>query len=133
MQILKRGQQIDFMGKRRLAMVFSLTLIVIAIGAMFARGLSLGIDFTGGTLIEVGYSESVDLESVRSALQAGGYGDSSVQQFGTPRDVLIRLSGGNQGGDSARLSNEVFAALSKAADSEVAAATRGIRWSPGRR
>lgn len=119
MQILKSGQRIDFMGKRQLAIVFSAIVILIAVGALFARGLSLGIDFTGGTLIEVGYSEAADLESVRAALANSGYGDSSVQQFGTPRDVLIRLAGGSEEGASSRLSNEVFAALQRAADSEL--------------
>jgi len=118
MKIIKSGQAIDFMGKRRLAMLFSLALIVVALGSIATRGLSLGIDFTGGTLIEVGYVDPVDLESVRIALTEGGYGDSSVQQFGTPRDILIRLGESGEG-DSARLSNEVFAALSKAASSEL--------------
>ena len=89
MKILKSKQNIDFMGKRQIALVFSLVLIAISIGSIVARGLSLGIDFTGGTLIEVGYSEPADLESVRKALVDSGHGDSSVQQFGTPRDILI--------------------------------------------
>ncbi|MGB5200968.1 MAG: protein translocase subunit SecF [Sedimenticolaceae bacterium] len=118
MRILKSGQQIDFMGKRQIAAIASLVLIVIAIGAIVVRGLSLGIDFTGGTLIEVGYTQPADLESVRAALVESGHGDSSVQQFGTSRDVLIRLGSG-EGDDSARLSNEVFAALSKAVDNQV--------------
>ena len=118
MKILRSKQTIDFMGRRQIALVFSLVLITIALGSIVVRGLSLGIDFTGGTLIEVGYSESANLESVRKALAESGYGDSSVQQFGTPRDILIRLAG-NGDGDSARLSNEVFAALEKAAESEV--------------
>ncbi len=106
------------MGKRQIAAIASLVLIVIAIGAIVVRGLSLGIDFTGGTLIEVGYTQPADLESVRAALVESGHGDSSVQQFGTSRDVLIRLGSG-EGDDSARLSNEVFAALSKAVDNQV--------------
>ena len=118
MKILKSKQNIDFMGKRQIALVFSLVLIAIAIGSIVARGLSLGIDFTGGTLIEVGYSEPADLESVRKALVDSGHGDSSVQQFGTPRDILIRLAS-SADADSASLSNEVFAALSKAADTQV--------------
>ena len=118
MQIIKHGKTIDFMGKRRLALAVSLAVIFIALASIATRGLSLGIDFTGGTLIEVGYSEPADLESVRVALATGGYGDASVQQFGTPRDILIRL-GSSGDGDSARLSNDVFAALTKAASSEV--------------
>jgi preprotein translocase subunit SecF len=118
MKILKSKQNIDFMGKRQIALVFSLVLIAISVGSIVARGLSLGIDFTGGTLIEVGYSEPADLESVRKALVDSGHGDSSVQQFGTPRDILIRLAS-SPDADSARLSNEVFAALSRAADSKI--------------
>ena len=119
MRLFKIEQTIDFMGKRRLAMTISAVVLLIAAGALIARGLNLGIDFTGGTLIEVGYSEPAKLESVRNALAGAGYGDSSVQQFGTPRDILIRLAGGSGEGEGARLSNEVFDALSKAADSEV--------------
>jgi len=119
MRILKSDRKIDFMSRRRLAMVFSLVLILVSIGAIVARGLNLGIDFTGGTLIEVGYSEAVELDSVRNALNAGGYGDSAVQRFGTPRDILIRLPSTGEEGESARLSNEVFAALSKASDNEL--------------
>jgi preprotein translocase subunit SecF len=119
MRILKSGQTIDFMGKRQLALAFSAVLILIAIGSIAFRGLDLGIDFTGGTLIEVGYSEEVDLESVRTALAGAGYGDSSVQQFGTPRDVLIRMAGGGEEGEGSRLSNEVFNALAAATDSQV--------------
>ncbi len=119
MQILKRGQLIDFMGKRKLAVMISAVFMVIVIGSIFARGLNLGIDFTGGTLIEVGYVEPADLASVREALATAGYGDASVQQFGTPRDVLIRLGTGVEEGDSARLSNAVFAALSDAVDGQV--------------
>ena len=119
MRIINTGKTIDFLGRRKLAMTFSAVLILIAIGSLVARGLDLGIDFTGGTLIEVGYSEPADLDSVRAALEGAGYGDSSVQQFGTPKDILIRMAGGSEAGEGARLSNEVFAALSKAASSEV--------------
>ena len=118
MKIIGSKQNIDFMGKRQIAMVLSLVLITVAVGSIVVRGLSLGIDFTGGTLIEIGYGEPANLENVRKALVDAGYGESSVQQFGTPRDILIRLAS-SADADSSRLSNEVFAALSKAADSEV--------------
>jgi preprotein translocase subunit SecF len=119
MRIIKTGQVIDFMSKRQIAMAVSLLLIVVAIGAIAWRGLNLGIDFTGGTLIEVGYSQPVDLATVRTALEGGDFGDASVQQFGTPRDILIRLSGGGEEGEGARLSNAVFNALAAASDDEV--------------
>ncbi len=118
MKFLQSGSEIRFMEKRKLAMAFSAVLMLIAIGSLFARGLSLGIDFTGGTLIEVGYQEDANIESIRAALADNGFGDSSVQQFGTPRDVLIRLATGELG-DSSKVSDRVFAALSKAVDGKV--------------
>jgi preprotein translocase subunit SecF len=120
MNIMPKGVQFDFLGKRNLAMAFSAAMLLIAVGAMILRGLDLGIDFTGGTLIEVAYTEEADLDSVRAALAGAGY-QGSVQQFGTPRDILIRLgtSAGEGEGASSRVSNEVFAALSAAADGKV--------------
>ena len=118
MQILKSGTKIDFMGRRKLAMVFSVVILVVALGALFMRGLSLGIDFTGGTLIELGYQDDADIPAIRAVLEQGGYGDSSVQQFGTPRDVLIRLAQGEED-SSSRVSNEVFGLLSNAVDGRV--------------
>ncbi len=109
MQILKTGTVIDFMGKRRLAMYLSVALLAVAIVALAVRGLQLGIDFTGGTLIEVGYQENVDLESVRKSLAEAGFGDSTVQHFGTLRDVLIRLAPRDT--NTAELGTQVLQAL----------------------
>ena len=87
-----RRTEIDFMGKRRLAFAFSLLLILVAIGSLATRGLNFGIDFTGGTLIEVGYSQPQELEPIRSVLQEGGFDAAQVQYFGSSREVLIRLA-----------------------------------------
>lgn len=111
MQLLKDNLNFDFMGKRKLAVIISLILIIISIAAIVARGLNLGIDFTGGTLVEVGYSESVELESVRQALTTSGYGDAIVQHFGTAKDVLIRLPVTDKDADKAALSNRVLESL----------------------
>ena len=86
-----KNTKIDFLGKRKLALAISLLAIVVSIGALVTRGLNFGIDFTGGTLVEAGYEEAVEIQGVRSALAEGGFDDAVVQHFGTSRDVLIRL------------------------------------------
>ncbi len=92
MKLIKEKLNIDFMGKRKLTMIFSVTLMLISVGSFFTRGLNLGVDFTGGTLVEVGYSEVVDLESVRNALAISEFNEATVQYFGSARDVLIRVA-----------------------------------------
>jgi len=92
MQLLKTKLAIDFMGKRRYAMVLSAILLAVSLGALVSKGLNFGIDFTGGTLIEVGYPEAVELEGIRGALADGGFGNPQVQHFGTSRDVLVRIA-----------------------------------------
>lgn len=119
MQLLKENLNFDFMGKRKLALIISLVLIIISIAAMVSRGLNLGIDFTGGTIVEVGYTQSVDLEPVRQALASGGFGDSIVQHFGTAKDVLIRLPVADNDDDKAQLSNNVLEALAATGKPEM--------------
>ncbi len=85
---------IDFMGQRRLAMLFSVTLLLVAIGSLAVKQLNWGLDFTGGTLVEVHYSETVDLNAIRNTLDAEGYSGAIVVSFGTDRDVMIRLPKG---------------------------------------
>ena len=110
MKILKDNLAIDFMGKRHLAALLSGVLLIVSIGALVANSLNFGIDFTGGTLIEVGYPQAVDLEDVRSALAAGDFGQSQAQNFGSSRDVLVRIAP-QAGKQSAQLSEDVLAAL----------------------
>jgi preprotein translocase subunit SecF len=106
------------MGKRNFAMIFSAILLLGAVGSIVTRGLSMGIDFTGGTLIGVGYTQDANLPAIRETLTQGGHGDASVQQFGTAKDVLIRLAKSEEQ-SSSTLSNEVFGMLSKAVDGQV--------------
>jgi len=117
MRILGKATQIDFMGKRKHALVFSALLILIAFGSLVTRGLNFGIDFTGGTIIEVAYPETADLGELRQVLADAGYPDAQVQHFGTSRDVLIRIAP-QEGRDRAELSDEVLSAL-MAADNAV--------------
>ncbi|MFK7794600.1 MAG: protein translocase subunit SecF [Gammaproteobacteria bacterium] len=110
MQLLNESLNIDFLGKRKVAWIISAVLIAISIASLSTRGLNLGIDFTGGTLVEVGYQQAVELEPIRDALEEASFEDAIVQHFGTAKDVLIRLPAA--GGDKAsELSNQVLAAL----------------------
>lgn len=119
MQLIRRQTRIDFMAQRRLAMILSISILLLSIGALALRGLSLGVDFTGGTLIELGYSQSADLAQIRATLTEQNLGDASVQHFGTPQDVLIRLAGGQEDNRST-LSNQVYTALASASQDPVA-------------
>ena len=83
---------INFMGKRKLAMVFSLLLIIISIGSLATKGLNLGIDFTGGYLIEAGYENDVNLDEVRTALDNAKFKDARVQNFGSSKDIIVRIA-----------------------------------------
>jgi preprotein translocase subunit SecF len=91
LEFLKQDTRIDFIGRRRIAALISISVIVIVLLSLFFRGLNLGIDFTGGTLVEVSYSSSVNTEEVRTNLRRSGLDGVVVQYFGTSRDVLIRL------------------------------------------
>ena len=82
---------IDFLGKRKIAMVFSLILIIISLASLATRGLTFGIDFTGGTLVEVAYQDTVAIDDVRKTLSTAGFDDAVVQYFGTAKDVMIRV------------------------------------------
>ncbi|PSL11801.1 protein translocase subunit secF [Marinobacterium halophilum] len=81
----------NFMGVRKLALAFSLILMLVSIGAIAVNGLKFGLDFTGGSLVEIGYETQADLEVVRDQLEGAGFENVVVQTFGSPRDVLIRL------------------------------------------
>ena len=110
MELIKQGFDLDFMSRRRFAVVFSSALLVISILSLSIRGLAFGIDFTGGTLVEVGYPSAVDLEPIRATLDRAGFEGAVVQHFGTAQDVLVRLAPRDDV-DKAELSNRAFDAL----------------------
>lgn len=91
-QLLKLNKTVDFMKLRTPAMVFSTLLIIGSIVSLAVNQLNWGLDFTGGTLIEVGYEQSADLEAIRAQMIDAGYTDAVVQNFGSSQDVLIRLA-----------------------------------------
>ncbi len=91
-----KGFNFNFMAQRKLALSVSALLLIISLGSLFSRGLNLGIDFTGGTLVEIGYQEAADLNDIRERLGNSDFKDAVVQNFGTPRDVLIRLAASSE-------------------------------------
>jgi preprotein translocase subunit SecF len=109
---------IDFMRLKWQAIILSTAINLIGIGSFLFQGLNLGLDFTGGTLIELGYTEPVELNSVRGALEGAGFGGATVQNFGSARDVLIRLQPKGDA-DPAAVSDKVFQTLSQAAGGQV--------------
>jgi len=111
-------QNVDFMRWRRQAIVLSTVVNLIAILSFIIQGLNFGLDFTGGTVVEVGYQEPADLGKVRAALTRGGFDAGAVQYFGTSRDVMIRLPPVEKQ-TSAELSQRVFRALSQEASGKV--------------
>ena len=98
---------------RGVAVVASLLLSVIAIGALGFKGLNFAVDFTGGTVIEAGYSNPANLERIREDLMASGFQNPVVQNFGTARDILIRLEPVQQGEDGMALRAKVMDALNR--------------------
>ena len=100
---------INFMRFRKIAITISLILFVSSIGSIFMKGLSLGLDFSGGTLVEIQYEDSVDLQEIRAVLSENGYEDFQVVNFGSSLDVLIKIA--DQPGNSS-LGDQIFALLS---------------------
>lgn len=100
------------MGNRKIALTFSAILTLISIVSLATRGLEMGIDFTGGTLIEVGYQKPVDITALRDTLSEAGFSDATVQNYGTTKDVLVRLKP-HEGISSKDLSVKVLEVINK--------------------
>ena len=115
--LFSRLPYLDFLGRRRAALYLSAGLLAVSVLSLAVRGLDFGIDFTGGTLIEVGYSEPAELDPIRSALAGAGFEEAAVQHFGTVRDVLVRLAP-REGLTRAELSSRILRVLQE--DGEVA-------------
>lgn len=104
--------KIDFLSKRKIAFVFSILLLIVSIGSLATKGLKKGIDFTGGTLVELSFSETVQLKSLRDLLNEAGFKGVVVQHFGSSKEVLIRLLP-DAALNTATLSNKVQSAINK--------------------
>ncbi|KDM91921.1 protein translocase subunit SecF [Photobacterium galatheae] len=109
-QILKADKVIDFMRWSKLAFVLSAVMITASIGVVVTKGMNWGLDFTGGTLIEVGFEQPAELGKIRDSLEAAGFGDAVVQNFGTARDVMVRLQP-REGVAGETLGNQILDAL----------------------
>jgi len=113
MELIKSNTTINFMGKARLALLVSGILLAVGVASLFVRGINFGLDFTGGTLIEISYPEAPDLGQVRARLAEEGFDDFTVQTFGTARDIVIRIPADQDNQDDAQLSNRVLSSLSE--------------------
>ncbi len=108
------NRTINFMGVRNLAFAFTVLLTLLALLSLFTKGLNLGLDFTGGTQIELSYEQPADLSKIRSQLGGAGFGDAVVQSFGATTDVVVRMQG-----DDPDLGIKVATALRQAGDQLV--------------
>ena len=117
MEFFRIKKDIPFMRNALLFNAISALTFAAAVFFLFAKGLHLSIEFTGGTVMEVAYTQPADLEGIRKTVGGLGFADSQVQSFGTAQDVLIRLPV-QKGASSAQVSGQVIDAL-KAQDAAV--------------
>ncbi|MGE6791453.1 protein translocase subunit SecF [Pseudomonas guineae] len=105
------NRTINFMGVRNIAFALTVVLTLVALGSLFTKGLNLGLDFTGGTQIELSYEQPADLGNIRAQLAGAGYADAVVQSFGATTDVVVRMQGNDP-----ELGNKVATALRQAGE-----------------
>lgn len=118
-ELIRTEKTIPFMKFRFGTLIVSTILVIASIASLAVNQLNWGLDFTGGTVIEVGYEQPADLSQIRQTLDTNGFGDAVVQNFGTQEDVLIRLEP-REGVKAEDLGNEILSVLTESADGEVA-------------
>ena len=109
-EIIKTERTIHFMKMTKPAFILSTLLVLLSLSSIAFKGINWGLDFTGGTVIEVGYDKPADLEVIRPLLAAEGFEDAVIQHFGSSRDVLIRIAP-RAGIDSEHLGTQMLEAL----------------------
>ncbi len=92
MEFFNPNSKIDFMGARKWTALFSIAIFVFSIGALIVNGLKWGLDFTGGTQIEISYNKAANLNSIRESLYNLGFKEAQVVSYGTSKDVLISIA-----------------------------------------
>jgi len=128
MHLVPSKTHLNFIGHRRKAFVVSMLLLLVAVASLAIRGLNLGIDFTGGTLVEVGYNQAVSVGSVRSDLHGAGFNQAVVQTFGAPTDILVRVPSADGVNNSAAVSTAVLEALRNGASENVQVTMRRVEF-----
>ena len=108
------NRTINFLGLRKFFFAVAVVLMIASLGSLVVKQLNLGLDFTGGALVELNYSEAADLEAIRATLRENGWGDAVVQNFGASTDVLIRLPS-----DDPNLGNQVAQMIKTTDGSDV--------------
>ena len=119
MQIINLKETVEFMRLRKVAMIFSLVLMLGAIVSLATNKLNFGLDFTGGTLIEVGFEQAADLTQIRNIMDSNGFDDAVVQLYGSSRDVVIRLAQ-REDVKAEMLGNQVLSILNTGTGQELA-------------
>jgi len=112
MQLIRPDIHIDFIGKRKTALMISAIMILISLGALAVKGLNFGIDFTGGTLVEVKFDQAPSIADVRNSISPQGYGNAIIQEFGAPEEIIIRVQN-KDSKDSSTISNAILDGLSE--------------------
>ena len=92
MEFFKHNTKIDFMAQRKWAAVLSVALFVLSLVSLVANGLSWGLDFTGGTQVQLNFQQTVDIPQLRERLQAAGFNDAVVMSYGTSKDALVTIA-----------------------------------------
>jgi len=110
MEFFKKTTNIDFLGIRRAVMIVTAVLMILSVALVFVRGLNLGLDFTGGTVVELGYEETPDLDEVRRLLEESEFSGAIVQFYGSSHEVMVRLPPHGEL-DSAEISGRVLEVL----------------------
>lgn len=119
MRLLRKKTNFDFMSVGNAAVIGSAVLMVLSIVVLVARGLNFGLDFTGGTLIEVSYPSPPRVADVRDNLESEGFGDAVVQTFGSAADIVVRIPPREEEESAAELSTHVLAALQKGVEGKI--------------